>query len=131
MIDHITVTLQALLINHPSAGIIISGDRNSIEMSSLLSIDPSLRQTVRQATRGLKILDVIVTNLARFFNETVIIPPIIPDNPTRGVPSDQSGGFATPNANQNQPPKRTKIKKKVRPLPGSFKQSWLDIILIN
>ena len=75
LIDHLTVTLQSLLSKHPNAGVIISGDRNSIDISSLLSIDPSLRQTVREVTRGQKILDVIVTNLARYFNETR-------DNPT-------------------------------------------------
>ena len=76
LIDHITVTLQTLLNTHSNAGIIISGDRNSIDIPVLLSIDPSLRQTVRLPTRGLKILDVIVTNLARFFNEPEIIPQI-------------------------------------------------------
>ena len=45
LIDHLTVTLQSLLKTHPNAGVIISGDRNSIEISTLLSIDPSLRQT--------------------------------------------------------------------------------------
>ena len=51
----------------------ISGDRNSIEITSLLSIDPYLRQTVREVARGQNIFDVIVTNLARYFNEPVII----------------------------------------------------------
>jgi hypothetical protein len=63
-----TTTLQSLLMTHPNAGIIISGDRNNIDISTLLSIDPSLRQTVQRPTRGDKILDVIVTNLARYFD---------------------------------------------------------------
>ena len=124
MIDHLTVTLQSLLNLHPNAGVIISGDRNSIEISSLLSIDPSLRQTVRQATRGLNLIDVIVTNLARYFNEPVIIPPIVPDRPGHGVPSDHSGVEATPNTSQGQPARRNKIKKKIRPLPDSLIESF-------
>ena len=120
LIDHLTVTLQSLLNTHPNAGVIISGDRNSIDISSLLSIDPSLRQTVRQGTRGLNILDVIVTNLARFFNEPEIIPPIIPDRPGHGVPSDHSGVCATPNTSQGQPARRNIVRKKIRPLPESL-----------
>ena len=38
LIDHMTVTLQALLTTH---SIIISGDRNNIDIPVLLSIDPS------------------------------------------------------------------------------------------
>ena len=123
LVDHITVTLQSLLNIHNNAGIIISGDRNNIDIPVLLSIDPSLRQTVRQPTRGLRVLDVIVTNLARFFNEPKIIPPIIPDLPGVGVPSDHSAVSAEPNISQGQPARRTKIWKYIRPLP----ESLLDI----
>ena len=111
--NHITVTLQSLLNIHKNAGIIISGDRNDMDMSSLLSIDPSLRQTVLQTTRGFKTLDVIVTNLSNFFNEPVIIPPVMPDRPGHGVPSDHSGVIATPKTNQSDFVKRTKVKKMI------------------
>ena len=119
LIDHLTVTLQSLLTIHSNAGVIISGDRNSIEIPTLLSIDPSLRQTVLQSTRGTKTLDVIVTNLARYFNEPEIVPPIQPDRPGHGVPSDHSGVFATPNTSL-QPATRTKVRKIIRPLPESL-----------
>ena len=97
LIDHLTVTLQSLLAVHVNAGVIISGDRNSIDISTLLSIDPSLRQSVRHGTRGEKVLDVICSNLARFFNEPEIIPPIQPDRAGHGVPSDHNGVEAIPN----------------------------------
>ena len=42
LIDHVTVTLQNLLTIHRNAGIFICGDRNQVELSSLLAIDPSL-----------------------------------------------------------------------------------------
>ena len=124
LIDHLTLTLQSLLNTHTNAGVIICGDRNSIDISTLLSIDPSLRQTVTRPTRGFKILDVIVTNLARYFNEPTIIPPIIPDRPGHGVPSDHSGVEATPNTNQGQPAVRQKIRKEIRPLPESLLETF-------
>ena len=117
LIDHLTVTLHSLMNIHNNPGVIISGDRNDINILTLLSIDPFLHQTVKQPTRGLKILDVIVTNLSRYFNEPVIILPIVPDVPGRGVTSDHNGVFAKPHSSSSQPSARTKTKKTIRPLP--------------
>ena len=94
LVDHLTVTLQSLLKIHSGAGVIISGDRNSIEIPALLSIDPALRQIVKVPTRGLRILDVIITNLARYYNDPIMIPPINPNNTGFGAPSDHMGVFA-------------------------------------
>ena len=76
-------TLQHLLTLHPNAGIVISGDRNSIDIPTLLNIEPS-------NTRGHRALDIIL------FNESVIVPAIFTDNPNKGVQSDHSGVVATP-----------------------------------
>ena len=76
LIDHLTVTLHSLLSIHSGAGVIISGDRNSIEIPALLSIDPTLRQVVKVPTRGLRTLDVIITNMSRYYHELITIPPI-------------------------------------------------------
>ena len=124
LIDHLTVTLQSLLNIHANAGVIICGDRNNIDISTLLSIDPSLRQTVRSPTRGLRLLDVIVTNLARYFNEPQIIPAIHPDLPGHGVPSDHCGVVATPNSTQSHPTRGDKKKKTIRPIPESLLQTF-------
>ena len=113
LIDHLTVTLQFLLKTHSAAGVIISGDRNSIEVSALLSIDPTLRQIVKVPTRGLKTLDVIITNLDRYYSDVIVIPPIIPDNYGHGVPSDHMGIIATPNICSSQVTHRIRIKKKL------------------
>ena len=94
-----TTTLQSLLVLHRNAGIIISGDKNEIDVSELLLIDPSLRQLVNKPTRGNNILDVILTNLGRYYCEPVIIPPVNPDNPARAVPSDHMGIIAKPRLN--------------------------------
>ena len=122
LVDHMTVTLQELLRTHPGAGVIISGDRNSIDISSLLSMDPSLHQTVKQPTRGQNILDVIITNMARYYDEPAIIPPIDPDRPGHGVPSDHFGVFAAPNISQSRAAIRNKTRKQIRPLPESLIQ---------
>ena len=120
LVDHISLTLQHLLSTHPNAGIVISGDRNSLDVPTLLNIDPSLRQLVKMPTRGLKILDIILSNLERFYDEPIIVPPILPDKPNKGVPSDHSGVIATPHTDPSQPQLRTKVVKTIRPLPESL-----------
>ena len=65
-----------------------------------------------------------MTNLARYFNEPLIIPPITPDRAGHGVPSDHMGVAATPNTSQGQPATRQKIRKEIRPLPESLLQTF-------
>ena len=52
LIDHLTSTLQTLLTEYPSAGVLVAGDRNDLDDDKLLSIDKSVRQIVNQPTRG-------------------------------------------------------------------------------
>ena len=120
LIEHITLTLQSQLNTHPNAGIIISGDRNSMDIATLLSIDSTLRQTVDRSTRGHRILDVILSNLHCLYNVPEIVDPIVPDQPGKGVPSDHNGVIATPHTNSTQPPKNNKVKRKIRPIPESL-----------
>ena len=109
---------------HPGAGIVISGDRNSLDIQTLLNIEPSLRQWVKKCTLGLKVLDVILSNLGKFYDEPVIVQPILPDNPNKGVPSDHSGVVATPHTDPSKPHLKSKVVKTIRPLPESLISSF-------
>ena len=120
LIDHISSILQDLLLDHPGAGVIISGDRNDLSIERLLSIDPSLRQIVRNPTHGRKVLDIVLTNIWMFYNEPEIVEPIPVDDPAKGVPSDHSGVVVMPICNADQPPMRRKMKKVFRPMPDSL-----------
>ena len=88
LIDHISVTIQALLNTHKNAGVFICGDQNQIDVASLLATDPSLSQIVCRPTLGSNTLDVTCTNLPHLYKEPLILPALIPDNPSLGVPSD-------------------------------------------
>ena len=62
--------------------------------------------------------------MARYYHDPVAIPPIIPDNPGLGVPSDHLGVFASPNGNAIKVTRRTNISKIIRPLPESLFSSF-------
>ena len=99
LIDHLTVTLSTLLTLHPNSGILISGDRNSIDIQTLCAIEPSLKELTRKPTRGHKCLDVILSNLGSYYEESSIIPPIFPDILGHGVQSDHKGVILIPRTN--------------------------------
>ena len=120
LLEHVTHTVQELRAAHPQAGVVISGDRNNIDMGELLQIDSSLRQVVNNPTRGYKILDVILTNLYTFYHTPEIVPPVPPDVPGKGVPSDHCGVVATPHCNSTIPLKTIKTKLSIRPIPESL-----------
>ena len=72
LIDHLTLTLQSLRSDFPTAGVIISGDRNDLSIERLKSIDPSLKQIVTKATRGSKnILTVVLTDLQTYYEDPI------------------------------------------------------------
>ena len=120
LIDHLTVTLQKLLNIHKNAGLIICGDRNKIDISTISALDPSLQQVVKRPTHGNKILDVIYTNLSTLYEEADILPPLCPDNPLLAAPSDHHGAGIIPVADITRSKMQNKIVKKIRPLPESL-----------
>ena len=88
LLDHITCNIQELLIKYPNAGIVISGDRNDIALHRFLSIDHTLRHLVTLNTRKNKLLDIIVTNMRKNYNDSIINPAVNPDDPNIGKASD-------------------------------------------
>ena len=54
----------------------------------------------------MKILDVILTNISRFFNDPVTVNPVPVDDPSKGVPSDHLGVVVSPVQNAALPPPR-------------------------
>ena len=113
-----TLTLQSLRSTFPNAGVIISGDRNDLNIQRLLCIDPSLRQIVQKETRGPNILTVVLTDLAAYYEEPVVVPPIQVDDPSKGVPSDHNGVVVVPRKSAI-PVKKLQIARTIRPITRS------------
>ena len=58
LLDHILATVHMLLTRYPSAGLIIGGDKNDLNISMLITGIPRVRQIVTKNTHKNKILDV-------------------------------------------------------------------------
>ena len=104
---------------YPSAYFCLGGDINDLKIDLLLNISPKFRQIVKLPTRGTKILDVIVTDLWEFYQEPIILPPLLPDVIGVGSPSDHSVPFAQKYTDRRILRKPNYIKKAIRPFPDS------------
>ena len=119
LVDHISITYNSLKITHPEAGIIICGDKNSLDEKKILSLDPNFRQILSQNTRQDKRLYLVITDLHSFYHSPEVIPPVPVDVIGKGVPSDHRGVLVTPLSSANSQRKPDTEFKKVRPLPES------------
>ena len=119
MADHIVSTLQMLTAKYPECGIILGADRNYMDIKPILSCGLRLRQVVDQNTRHGAILDIIIMNTNCYFNSPFIAPPIKPDNPLKGKPSDHWVPVCVPHTDRYSPPSRNYKVIKYRPLPES------------
>ena len=117
--DHIIGTLQMLTTKYPGCRILVGGDKNKMNISPLLNDNLNLRQIVTRPTRKQEVLDVLLTNLFLFYNTPIIIPPVQPDLPGQGVPSDHSVPLCIPNRDPTNPPERHYRTVVCRPLPES------------
>ena len=84
------LVFHIFLTKYPNAGVVLGGDKNNLNIATLLTGIPRLKQIVTQYTHKNKILDVILTNMHSLYGVPVIVPPVPPDDPTCGVPSDHS-----------------------------------------
>jgi hypothetical protein len=129
LIDHISVTYNALKIQHPSAGTIICGDRNSLDERKILALDPNFHQILSQNTRLDNRLYLIITDLKSYYHNPLIIPPVPVDVIGKGVPSDHSGVIALPVTGADSLRKSVARKTKVRPLPDSLISKFGSVIV--
>jgi hypothetical protein len=90
MVDFIAETYNKLKTKYPSAYFVLGGDINCLKTDLLLSISPAFRQIVLKPTRKDKVLSVIITDLHRYYQEPIILPPLKPDKLGIGKPSDHS-----------------------------------------
>ena len=119
MADHIVSTLQMLSSKYPDSGVILGADRNYMDIKPILRCGLRLRQVVDKGTRNGAILDIIIMNLISYYNSPFIAPPLQPDDPNKGKPSDHCVPVCTPHTDRYSAPRRNYRIIKYRPLPES------------
>ena len=136
MADHISSTLHMLCSKYPDCGIILGADKNNMDITPILNCGLKLHQIVDKNTRKQKILDVIIMNTSGFYNSPVIAPPLQPDIPGVGQPSDHSVPVCAPHTDRFLRPVRDYRIINYWPLPESgvkrfgewiVKESWESI----
>ena len=117
--DHIVTTLHLLYSKYPDSAIILGGDRNSMDIQPILNCGLRLRQVVDKFTRKKSVLDVIIMNTFNLYKSAIVVPPICPDDPSSGEPSDHSVPICYPHTDRFSRPQRNYKTIKHRPLPES------------
>ena len=74
LIDHIAHTVASFKSSHPYCGIPICGDFSRVSITSLCS--KGMKQIVLTPIWGSALLDLILTDISRFYKNAVILPPI-------------------------------------------------------
>ena len=99
----------------------MGADINNMNLGLLLSLDPSMRQTVRGVTNKNqdKTLDVLVTDCQDLYQEPIILPPMSVDEGKVGKDSDHNGVECVPRSNTAQEGSKLRDKICVQPFPES------------
>ena len=88
LLNHIQFNLNRLTAVYSKSGVCIGGDINNLGIQKLLDCFPDTINLVATPTYGMRILDVLVTNLHRGYDKAVCRPLIQPDMPGQGIAID-------------------------------------------
>ena len=122
LLDHIAACYHLLNSKYQSGlFFILAGDTNELKLDSILNLSPNLKQVVDSPTRlnPDQILDPIITNLSKYYQTPVVLPPLDNDPDKDGSPSDHLMPFMKPIDSINNNPARIKKAVTFRPLPKS------------
>ena len=122
--DHISTTANSLLSKYPKAGLIIGGDRNSMNISPVIIALPRTLQIVTKHTHNDKTLDIILTNLHQYYAVPVILPPVKPDEPMKHNNSDHKYAMAVPLNIAASKNTREYNTRTVRPTPETGRKAF-------
>ena len=76
--EHIISNLHLMSTRYQNCAIILGADKNAMNLSPIIDCGLKLRQMVNTNTRGSKILDIIIMNMGRFYNDAVVHPQFRP-----------------------------------------------------
>ncbi len=75
LLDHLIDSTDILRTAYPDIGFVLSGDFNRSKIDTLVKGN-GLKQVIKFPTRAQATLDLIITNMDRFYCEPICLPPI-------------------------------------------------------
>ena len=66
--SYIIECLDSVRSTHPDCGVTLQGDFNTMDITNILA-NHTLKQLVREPTRDNSILDLVISNLASYYNK--------------------------------------------------------------
>ena len=132
-IDHISDVYNQLGVKYKKGLYwIIAGDTNKMKLDMILQLNSNMKQMVTNFTRlnPPRILDPIITDLGKYYQKPLVLPPLDIDPYKNCKPSDHKIIKMNPISNVNNKPARSKREVKFRPYPESgltkMKQ-WFEV----
>ena len=121
LLDHLSQSFHILTARFGEGlHFILCGDANRLDLTSVLSLSPAMRQLVVSPTRGHVVLDPIITTLGLRYQAPVCLPGLQADPGTGGSTSDHLIPTMKPINMIDNRPSRVIRKIKIRPLPDSI-----------
>ena len=106
-------------MKYPQAKFVFLGDFNCYRSDVVLQLSPQLRQLVHYNTCGEKVLDLVITDMHKWYHPPVPSDPLLPDCPSVAAPSDHLGNLLIPRSVHGVETTRMFRKIVVRPLSSS------------
>ena len=141
--DHIAESYHVLKSKYQNGlFFILAGDTNQLKLDLIRNLSPNLKQVVDSPTRlnPAQILDPIITDLSKYYQTPVILPPLDNDPDKNGSPSDHFMPFMKPIDSVRNNPCRIRKAVTFRPLPRSgiekmgnwiVKENWECVVKAN
>ena len=95
-----------------------------MNISPILQSLPRCRQVVTGNTHKDKCLDILISNIHTLYLPPIIVPPVQPDNPTTGKPSDHLVPVQYPISGTGGSVSREYKEKSFQPIPASGVQRF-------
>ena len=121
-IDHISDVYNQMGVKYQKGLYwIIAGDTNEMKLDMILQLNSNMKQMVTNFTRlnPPRILDPIITDLGKYYQKPLVLPPLDNDPDKSGKPSDHKIVKMSPISNVNNKPSRSKREVTFRPFPES------------
>ena len=89
LLDHLSHSFHLLTAKYgDGVHFILCGDANKLDLTSVLSLSPQMRQLVVSPTRGKDIVDPIISTLGLWYQTPTCLPALQADPGTGGAKSD-------------------------------------------